>query len=678
MATYSTEEIRNIALIGHGGAGKTTLAEAILLATGTTSRLGNVNDGSSHLDFTEEEKDRGCSIDSAVCYVQQEGKQLNLIDTPGAPDFVGPAIVSLAAIETGVCVISAAAGIEVNTRRMMDRAKDFGLARIIVINKIDTENVNLAELLAAIQETFGRQCRPVNLPTDGGKGVVDCVVGTSGSSDLGDVGEAHTALIETVAESDEQLMEKYFDAGDLEVAEVLAAMPAALADGSLVPVLFTAATEPVGVKELLSFLVAAAPSPTQGKQRVLVDGETEKPIEPDADKPFVGQVFKVTTDPKSNIKFSLVRVHAGRLRSDTSMQVNEDRKAQRPGALSKMLGGEHEDVDEAQAGDIVAVAKLDLSIGDVLHTGRPGKIEVPVVPKPMFALAIEPKSRSDGEKVSGALAKFNEEDPCFVADRDPATHELLIRGVGDLHLRTVLSRMKRHFKLEVNTKPPKIPYRETITAVAREVDYTHKKQTGGAGQYAKVVITVEPNERGGGYEFIDEIFGGSIDQPFRPSVDKGVQAQMREGIIAGYPVVDMKVKLVDGKTHPVDSKDIAFQIAGREALKLAFNQAKPTLLEPIVNIEVTLPTSSVGDIQGDLASRRGRPQGQDTLPGGMAVIRGQAPLAELSDYSSRLSSITAGQGRYTMELSHYEQVPPNVQQQIVEQAKKAKQEEREK
>lgn len=678
MATYSTEDIRNIALIGHGGAGKTTLAEAILLATGTTSRLGNVNDGSSHLDFTEEEKDRGCSIDSAVCYVQQEGKRLNLIDTPGAPDFVGPAIVSLAAIETGVCVISAAAGIEVNTRRMMDRAKDFGLARIIVINKIDTENVNLAELLAAIQETFGRQCRPVNLPTDGGKGVVDCLVGTSGSSDLGDVGEARTALVETVAESDEQLMEKYFDAGDLEVAEVLAAMPAALADGSLVPVLFTAATEPVGVKELLSFLVAAAPSPTQGKQRVLVDGETEEPIEPDADKPFVGQVFKVTTDPKSNIKFSLVRVHAGRLRSDTGMQVNEDRKAQRPGALSKMLGGEHEDVDEAQAGDIVAVAKLDLSIGDVLHTGRPGKIEVPVVPAPMFALAIEPKSRSDGEKVSGALAKFNEEDPCFVAERDPATHELLIRGVGDLHLRTVLSRMKRHFKLEVNTKPPKIPYRETITAVAREVEYAHKKQTGGAGQYAKVVITVEPNERGGGYEFIDEIFGGSIDQPFRPSVDKGVQAQMREGIIAGYPVVDMKVKLVDGKTHPVDSKDIAFQIAGREALKLAFNQAKPTLLEPIVNIEITLPTSSVGDIQGDLASRRGRPQGQDTLPGGMAVIRGQAPLAELSDYSSRLSSITGGQGSYTMELSHYEQVPPNVQQQIVEQAKKAKQEEREK
>jgi len=678
MATYSTEDIRNIAFIGHGGAGKTTLAEAMLFATGTTSRFGNVNDGSSHLDFTDEEKDRVCSIDSAVCHIRQDGKQLNLIDTPGAPDFVGPAITSLAAIETGVCVISAAAGIEVNTRRMMDRAKDFGLARIIVINKIDAENVNLAELLEDIEETFGRQCRPVNLPTDGGKGVVDCLVSASGSSDLGEVGEAHTALIETVAESDEQLMEKYFDAGDLDAAEVLGAMPAALADGLLVPVLFTAATEQVGVKELLSFLVAAAPSPRQGKQRVLLDGEGEKPIEPDADKPFVAQVFKVSTDPKSNIKFSLVRVHAGRLRSDTGMQVNEDRKTQRPGALSKMLGGEHEEIDEAQAGDIVAVAKLDLSIGDVLHIGRPGKIELPVVPTPMFSLAIEPKSRSDGEKVSGALAKFNEEDPCFTADRDPVTHELVIHGVGDLHLRTVLSRMKRHFKLEVNTKPPKIPYQETITTVAREVEYTHKKQTGGAGQYAKVVITVEPNERGGGYEFIDEIFGGSIDQPFRPSVDKGVQAQMREGIIAGYPVVDMKVKLVDGKTHPVDSKDIAFQIAGREAIKLAFNQAKPTLLEPIVNIEITLPASSVGDIQGDLASRRGRPQGQDTLPGGMAVIRGQAPLAELSDYSSRLSSITAGQGSYTMELSHYEQVPANVQQQIIEQAKKAKQQEREK
>ncbi|MFQ6048553.1 MAG: hypothetical protein ACE5K7_04240 [Phycisphaerae bacterium] len=334
-------------------------------------------------------------------------------------------------------------------------------------------------------------------------------------------------------------------------------------------------------------------------------------------------------------------------------------------------------MDEAIAGDIVAVAKLDLNIGDVLHSGQPGRIALPSFPTPMFALAIEPKSRSDVDKVSGALAKFTEEDPCFKAERDPATNELVIRGVGDLHLRTILSRMQRYFKLDVNTKPPKIPYKETITTKVANVEYTHKKQTGGAGQYARVVITLEPNERASGYEFIDEIYGGAIDQQFRPSVDKGIQNQMREGILAGYPVVDVKVRLVDGKTHPVDSKDIAFQIAGREAFKRAFEQARPVLLEPIVNLEVTVPAGTVGDIQGDLASRRGRPQGQEMLPGGLTLIRAQVPLAELADYSSRLSSITGGQGSYTMELSHYEQVPGNIQQQIVEQARRARQEQRE-
>ncbi|HUW82240.1 MAG TPA: elongation factor G [Phycisphaerae bacterium] len=676
MPSYSTADIRNIVLVGHAGAGKTSLAEAILHTTGMTNRLGSVSDGSSHLDFSEEEKERSCSIDSALCHVEHEGKHVNIIDTPGAPDFVGPAIAALVGAETAVCVISAAAGIEVNTRRMMERAGQFGLARMVVINKIDAENIDLEELLKGVQEVFGRECMPVNLPAEGGKGVVDCLAGSDGSSDLGDAGDAHTALVEAVAESDEALMEKYFESGDLDASEVRAALPKALASGGLVPVLFTAATSEVGIKELLDLVTGSAPSPVEGKQRQFA-GQDEA-IKPTADGPFVAQVFKVTTDPRSNIKFSVMRVHSGRLRSDTNIQVGDDRRGQRPGAVHKLQGGEHTEIDEGIAGDVVAVAKLDLAIGDVLHTGVAGQIEMPAVPTPMFSLAIEPKSRSDVEKVSGALARFTEEDPCFVADRDAATHELVIRGVGDLHLRTILSRMKRDFKLDVDTKPPKIPYKETVTGVAKEVEYTHKKQTGGAGQYARVVITLEPNERAGGYEFIDDIYGGAIDQPFRPSVDKGVQQQMREGILAGYPVEDIKVRLVDGKTHPVDSKDIAFQIAGREALKVAFAKASPVLLEPIVNIEVTVPTRNVGDIQGDLASRRGRPQGQDTLPGGMAVIRGQAPLAELADYSSRLSSITGGQGSYTMELSHYEQVPGNIQQQIIEQAKKARQEEREK
>ncbi len=322
----------------------------------------------------------------------------------------------------------------------------------------------------------------------------------------------------------------------------------------------------------------------------------------------------------------------------------------------------------------MAVAKLDLKIGNVVHDGTPGTIAMPVFPTPMYSKAIEPKSRSDAEKVSSSLHKFTEEDPCFIAERDTQTGELVIHGVGDMHLRTILSRISREFKLDVTTKPPKIPYKETILGKASNVEYTHKKQTGGAGQFARVSISIEPNERGKGYQWVDDIFGGAIDLQFRPSVDKGIQAQMKEGVLAGYPVVDVIVHLVDGKTHPVDSKDIAFQIAGREAFKEAFMQAKPVLLEPIVNMEVTVPVANVGDIQGDLAARRGRPLGQDMLPGGMAVIKAQVPLAEVADYNSRLSSITGGQGSYAMELSHYEVVPGNVQQQIIENAKKAKEE----
>jgi elongation factor G len=313
----------------------------------------------------------------------------------------------------------------------------------------------------------------------------------------------------------------------------------------------------------------------------------------------------------------------------------------------------------------------------LLHAdGGDVKIMMPRFPTPMYSLAIEPKSRGDADKVSGALHKFTEEDPCFHADRDPVTHELIIHGIGDVHLRTILARIVQYFKLEVNTKPPKIPYRETIMGSVKDVEYTHKKQSGGAGQFGRVIIAIEPNERGKGYEFIDDIFGGSIDLSFRPSVDKGIQAQMKEGVLAGYPVVDVKVHLTDGKTHPVDSKDIAFQIAGREAFKIGFMQCKPVLLEPIVHLEVTVPNENVGDIQGDMASRRGRPEGQEFLPGGLSSITARVPLAEMSDYHSRLSSITGGQGSYSMELSHYDMVPGNLLPQIIEAAKKAREEAR--
>jgi len=677
MPKYTTADIRNIALVGHQSAGKTSLADAILHVTGTTNRLGDVNAKSSHLDFMEEERNRGCSIDSALVHVNVKGKQINIVDTPGAPDFIGPGIAALAGVETAVCMVSATAGIEVNTRRMMDRAKTHGIGRMIVINKIDS-NLDVATLIANLQEIFGSECQPMNLPTGKGSGVIDCFANSEGAADVGDVAETHTALVERIVEADEALMEQYLETGEVDSAKLAGVISKAIAEGSFVPILFTNARDETGVKELLDIIADYAPSPVEGKRRMLRDGEEETEIKPDKDGNFIGQVFRVFSDPKSNIKYSVCRIHAGSIQSDSHIHIGDERKTQRPGQLHKLQGAEHPEIDEGIAGDIVAMAKLETTTGDVVSSDAPGsQIEMPKFPHPMFALAIEPKSRADADKVSAALAKFTEEDPCFLADRDSVTSELVIHGIGDLHLRSILSRMVQYFKLEVNTKPPKVPYRETVMGSVKDVEYTHKKQSGGAGQFGRVIIAMEANERGAGYEFVDEIFGGAIDQAFRPSVDKGVQAQLKEGVLAGYPVVDVKVRLTDGKTHPVDSKDIAFQIAGREAFKIAFMQCKPVLLEPIVHLEVTVPNENVGDIQGDLASRRGRPEGQDMLPGGLSVITGRVPLAEMSDYHSRLSSITGGQGSYTMELSHYENVPGNVQQQIIEQAKKEREAARE-
>lgn len=675
MPKYQTAQIRNIALVGHGGAGKTSLAEAFLHAAGVSNRLGSVTDKTSIMDFSDEEKERGCSIDSAACHFDFDGAHFNIVDTPGAPDFVGPALASLAGVELALCVISASAGIEINTRRMMEKAKEFGLARAIVVNKIDSANIELGELVDLIHETFGHECVCLNLPAGGGKSVIDCFKNKEGTADFGDVADKNSKITDAIVESDEAMMEEYLEAGEIAQDKLEAAVGKAVAAGTLVPIFFTSATEEIGIKECLSELAKCAPSPITGKRRELVDGETSTPVDP-KDGHFVGQVFKVLGDPKSNIKYSLVRVLSGTLKSDANIMRGDDKKGQRPGQLHKMQGGDHPEVDTGIAGDIIALAKVELHIGDTVHDGsiHGGKIAMPKFPTPMFALAIEPKSRGDADKVSTSLHRFMEEDPCFTSDRDPVTHELVIHGIGDLHLRTILSRMDRFFKLQVDTKPPKIPYRETIMARVENIEYTHKKQSGGAGQFGRVIINVAPNERGEGYEFVDKIFGGSIDQQFRPSVDKGIRSVLTEGVIAGYPVVDVKVELIDGKTHPVDSKDIAFQIAGREAFKSGFEKAKPALLEPIVNLEVTIPADKMGDITGDVASRRGRPVGQDILPGGMAVVKAQVPLAELSDYHSRLSSITGGQGSYSMDLSHYEMVPGNVQQQIIEAAKKAREE----
>ncbi len=668
MAVFQPEQYRNIAFIGHSGCGKTSLAEGLLFKAGVTNRQGSVPDHSSILDVSEESREKLTSLESALCYLPHKGLHVNIVDTPGSPAFCGSAIAALAAVECGVLVISATAGIQVNTRKMMDRARNYGLGIWIVINQIDAPNVDLPALVGQVQEVFGSQCVPLNLPSGKGKSVIDCLANDSGNADFSDVASAHTAAIEAIVAADDQLMEKYLG-GELSDAEVRGAAAKAVSTGTFMPILFTNARGGAGIAEFLDTLVTCCPSPATGKKRVLVEGESKTVVEPNGAAPFVGQVFKISIDPKTNIKYLAIRVHAGKLTSDMSVKTLKEPKGTRPGQLLRTLGAEHKEVESGVAGDIVSLAKLDFHIGDTLYAAKGGKIEMAPFPRPMFSLAVQSKSRGDEDKIGVALKRFSEEDPCFVTDRGTGG-ELVIRGMGDTHLRYYLGRMAKYYKLEVETRPPRIPYRETVTGTARDIEYTHKKQTGGAGQYGKVVINVLPAARGEGYEFIDKIFGGAIDQPFRVSVDKGIKVQCAEGVLAGYPVHDVKVELIDGKTHPVDSKDIAFQIAGRGAFKEGFMKAKPVLLEPIVLIEVICPTDKVGDIQGDLASRRGRPQGQEMLPGNMACIRALIPLSEVADYASRLSSITGGQGSYSMEESHYEVVPANVQQQLVEAHKK--------
>lgn len=668
MALPELAQIRNIALVGHGGSGKTSLAEAMLFKAGATTRLGKVQDQTSILDYSEESKEKRSSLDSSVAFFGYKGLHVNLIDTPGTMAFTGPAIAALSAAETAIVVISAHAGIQVNTRKLFERARELGLGIWVVINHIDAPNVDLPELLGQVKESFGMQCVPINLPAQGGKAVIDCFANESGASDMEDVGEAHTALIESLVGDDESMMEKYLG-GEVSKEDVEKIAAKAIVHGACVPVFFTNSLGDVGISQLLDALQSFAAPPLQGPTRTFVEGDAKTSITPKKDGPFVGHVFKITTDPKSHIKYLAVRVHSGRLTSDMTVKSARDTKGTRPGHVLRFMGADHKEVEAGVAGDIIALAKLDFQIGETLCSDKIGTIEMPKFPQPMFSLAVVSKSRGDEDKIAQALRRFSEEDPCFVYERGTGG-ELIIRGMGETQLRSYLSRMQKYQKLEVETKPPRIPYRETITGKATDIEYTHKKQSGGSGQYGKVVINVLPNDRGAGYEFVDKIFGGAIDQAYRPSVDKGIRAQMAEGVLAGYPIVDVKVELTDGKTHPVDSKDIAFQIAGRGAFKEGFLKAKPVLLEPIVHVHVIVPAENVGDITGDLASRRGRPQGQEVLPGGMAVIDAVVPLAELSDYNSRLSSITGGQGSYSMEFSHYEPVPGNLQQSIVDAHKK--------
>jgi len=674
LKVVDTGDIRNIVLLGHGGSGKTSLAEAMLHKTGATNRLGSVDAKTSTCDYYDEEKEHQHSIQSAVVHIEHAGKLINIIDTPGYPDFIGPAIKAIPAAETAVTVISAAAGIETNTRKMFELAAQANMPRLIVINKMDAENVAFPELIKAIQETFGSQCRCANLPGTDKASIIDCIENQTGDSPLMDVAQAHTELIESVIEADDDLMESYLASEEISAEKIASVFVEALKAGTLIPIVFTDSRKENGVQELLDIIVKYTPSPHQPKPIQLKDGENLMELAADPAGPLAGLVFRVGFDPRSNMKYSTIRIFSGTIKPETNLMRNDEKKSIRPGHILKSQGGENKEINAGVAGDIITLAKMeDMKIGDLIHDGKAsGRFELPSVPEPMFSLALEPATRGDEQKISVALEKLCEEDPCFKVSRDMQTKELVASGLGDLHLRIMLEKMKNRYKLSIKTKEPKIPYRETITAKA-EGHYRHKKQTGGAGQFGEVYLRVEPAERNADPPllFSWDIFGASIPGQYEPAVAKGVNDVMQNGVVAGFPLQDISVSVYDGKHHPVDSKEVAFRAAGKGAFTDAVQKAKPVLLEPIVNMEVTVPADNMGDIAGDLASKRGRVLGQDMLPGNYIVVKAQVPLAEVTQYNSQLKSVTGGRGSYSMTLSHYEIVPPNVQQQIVAaQAKK--------
>ena len=684
MPTHATGDLRNVALVGHGGSGKTSLIEALLREASAIHQTGLVEKGTTVSDFTDEEKEHGHSMGCSMVHLDHDGKHINLIDTPGYPEFIGHALTALAAVETVAVVINAATGIEHVTRRMMEVAKQEEHCRLIVINKIDGENLNLPALLEQITQSFGRECLPINLPAKDATKVIDCFANAEGDSDLGPIADAHTKIVEQVVEVDDELMETYLEQGEVNPDQLHEPFKKALLNGHLVPIAFTAARPhdnietSVGVKELLGYFANLAPSPTEGKRATLVGTDDQEPAtcDPEVDKPAVAHVFTVASDPFVG-KLSTFRVHTGTVTSTSSLSVanphtGEGTKPFKISHLFKLQGKEHIETDAAVAGDIVAVAKVEqIHRGSVLLESSDGKeinLKSTTIPEPMCGLAITAKSRGDEGKIGDALHKIQEEDPTFHVTRDSVTHETVIHGMGELHLRIILEKLKNRYNVEVDTKPPKIAYRETIMAKA-EGHHRHKKQSGGAGQFGEVYLRVEPLDRGSGFEFSNDIFGGSIPNQFVPAVEKGVRQAMEEGAIAGYPIQDVKVSVYDGKHHPVDSKEVAFVTAGKRAFIDAVNKAKPVLLEPCVNMEVTVPNAQLGDITGDLSGKRGRIQGTDMLGDDMAVVKAIVPLAEVSNYQSQLKSVTGGQGSFAMELSHFDPVPSNVQQQIVAQYK---------
>jgi elongation factor G len=672
MGAYTTSDIRNVALAGHAGTGKTTLFEALLQTGGAIQTAGSIERGNTVSDFDDQEKERRHSIHAAIAAVDTADCHVNLIDTAGSADFRGETLAALTAVDTCAVVVNAANGIEHGTRRLMHYAKERRLARMLVINRIDMEGIDCATLVDELRDEFGPECLPVNLPAENGAKVVDCFFSHDGTSDIGPVADAHQRIIDQVVEINERLMGRYLEEGEekLSTQDLHNAFEQCLREGHLVPICFTSARTGAGVAEWLSIARKLLPHPGEANPPPFVkgNGTDAKPVEakPDPDAHVIADVFKIINDPFVG-KLSVFRVWQGTVKKDSQLFIDDGKKPFKVGHLLKLQGKEHIEIDRAIPGDIAAVAKVeDIHFDAVLHDShdedsihlRP--LEYPLS---MFGLAVEPKHKGQDQKLATALAKLAEEDPCLSVEHNKELNETVVRGLSDLHLKLTLARMHDKYGVEVVTHPPRIAYRETVGARA-EGHHRHKKQTGGAGQFGEVFLRVEPLPRGAGFEFSDESKGGVIPNQFIPAIEKGVRQVLEHGAVAGYPMQDVRVVVYDGKYHPVDSKEVAFVAAGKKAFLDAVSKARPIVLEPIVNLDVNVPEQYMGDVTGGLATKRARIHGTDTLRGGKLVIKAQAPLAEVVDYQTELRSLTGGEGRFAMELSHYDPVPAQIQKQL--------------
>ncbi len=687
MKVYDAGTIRNVAFVGHTGSGKTQLASAILADAGMVNRFGKVDDGTTVTDFDEEEIARKHTLSASLAYAEWNKHKINIIDTPGIGNFLSDARAALHVADAAMVVVDGVAGVMVQTEKVWAAAEELKLPRLIVVNRIDRERASLERTLQSLRDSCSRAVIPLQLPIGEEKaftGIVDLVSRKALVYKGGEKGEyreaaipaemasavehARESLIEMVAESDEKLMEHFFEAGTLTDEELLSGLKAATAAGTLFPVVCTSAALNIGIPQLLDAIVTTLPSPVDRPFTFTGADGSEASRAADEKAPVSAFVWKTIADPFAG-RITMFRVVSGTLKSDSSVHNKSRDVAERVGSLQLLQGKTPTAVPEIRAGDLGTVAKLkDTLTNDTLGDKADGVTYPPIrFPEPVLSYAIEPKSRGDEDKINQAMHRLEEEDPTIRYSRDPQTKELLLSGQGQIHIEVTVAKLKRRFSVDVLLKPPHIPYRETIKA-STEAHGRHKKQTGGHGQFGDCKIRVEPLARGADFEFVDDIFGGSIPRQFIPAVEKGIQETRVRGYLAGYPMVDFRVTVFDGSYHDVDSNELSFKMAGRLAFKDAMARARPTILEPIMDVEVYAPSDFAGDLMGDLNGRRGRIAGMDTR-GIMTVIKAQVPMAEMLTYEQHLTSATGGRGSYHMEYSHYDEVPAHLQSRIIATAK---------